>query len=297
MLSRYTGAPGGSGDIESDSYQRPDNNMLIRFSGAGPTDNIESAIAEYQKVMAPKNKHPLENYLGSVSDQESYRPAILQYLANGGRLPQWHTGNYEVDQPNIEAAIASTMTPEQQMKRSEVQEKNKDLKEARNARIAIAQQTQKDKERMDAAKREGMLQALKPNREDRISAHNVLSGILGNDYLTVPKDTVDAISERIASRAKTAMSDPENKGVDYESLMQEEVNDMILNGELKMPDKGSFLGNISFGVLGKESQKTEFNPQGTSSQDWIARAQADPRNKGIPLEVIIAEGKKRGKIK
>jgi hypothetical protein len=301
------------------------------WANKGVPDDMTKAIEDYHKLMAKPGGHPLENFLGGVDDQESYRPAMMQYVASGGKRPAWYTGNYEKDKSNIDTAINATMTPEQQMKRQEAQTKQQDLQETRAARITAVDRAATDKEKESASKREALAQkAMTVHREDRIGAHNVLVGALGPDYLTTPSNITDAISERIASAAKAKRGTPEAEGLSTEELMQDEVNSMIARGELKLPEKGNYLGNLTHGIIGTQSSPAQFNRQGTQptaaptepaaaptepaaapapivaaapsagptdkAKDWIARAQASPRNKGYTLEQIIAEGKKRGKI-
>lgn len=206
---------------------------------------------------------PFENFLGSVTDQESYRPAIMQYIAAGGKRPKWFTGNYEIDKPNIEAAINATMTPQQQLIRQEAKQKSADLQEARQARIEMQREALTNRERESALKREGMQRkAAIPTRTDRLLAHDVLGGVLGDAYSTMPQATLDAIAARAAAGAKSKSGTDEAKGVDFEELLQDEVNGMIQRGELKLPQKGT--GMRGFLGIGQPELPAEFKPQGTA---------------------------------
>lgn len=208
---------------------------------------------------------PLENFLGSVSDQESYRPAMMQFVASGGQKPTWYTGNFEVDKPNIEAAINATMTPQQQMIRQEAQQKSADLQEARQARIALQREALTNREREAALKREGMQRkAAIPTRTDRLLAHDVLGGVLGDAYSTMPQATLDAIAARAAAGAKAKSGTEEAKGVDFEELLQDEVNGMLQRGELKLPQKGT--GMRGFLNVGQPELPAEFKPQGAAPE-------------------------------
>ncbi len=42
---------------------------------------------------------------------------------------------------------------------------------------------------------------------------------------------------------------------------------------------------------------TSLSLESSEAQDWIARAQANPKNKGFTLEQIIAKGRELGKFK
>ncbi len=315
------------GAVYSESKLREQQRRGIAETGNAYSD----ARLRDQLGLQPKGviqEHPLENYLGGVKDQESYRPAMLQYLSNGGRRPKWYTGNYETDAPNINAAISATMTPEQQMKRHEVQIRQQDLEEQRKARNQLYKDKEAEREREAAAKQElGKQKAQSIGREDKLTAHSVLAGVLGPDYATTDKGTLDAMGVRIASRAKSMMNSEEGKGLDLEEAMQSAVDDMVLTGELKMPTEGTWLGRMTGGIVGPNKTPVKFNRNGTEqpqqqtaaaasaapvaasqvstslslesseAQDWIARAQANPKNKGFTLEQIIAKGRELGKFK
>ncbi len=272
-----------------------------------------------------KPEHPLENYLGGVKSQEEYRTSMMQYIASGGKKPKWYTGNFETDQPNIEAAIGATMTPQQRMQRDEVKVRQEDLNETRDARIQAAKDSAVERQREQAAKQEGIKQkAATVTREDKVTAHNVLGGVLGADYAKTPKVMLDAVAARVAAGAKKMLNKPEAKDADIEELMSEEIDHMIQRGELKMPDKGTFIGRwadtLTFGasdyLFGGAATPTEFIPKGNeqpkteqeaeaknkanaskAGEDWIARARAHPKNASVSLEAIIAQGKQLGKIR
>jgi len=205
--------------------------------------------------------HPLENYLGGVQSQDEYRPAMLQYLASGGKKPKWFTGNYEVDKPNIEAAISATMTPKEQAIRQEAQTKMVDLEEARQARIQLAKEVELRRSQDAALKREGIkAQASIPKREDRLQALQVLGGILGEGFGRLSLQAQDAAAAKAASIAKAKVGTPEAQGVDFESLLSDAYNEMISKGELRMPQAGSFFNLIGSGPV--FDQPAAFKPGG-----------------------------------
>lgn len=240
---------------------RPQSNMEVGYvGGGGGPDPMASAIAEYQRVMAPKNTHPMENYLGGVQSQEEYRPAMLQYLSNGGKQPGWFTGNFEVDKPNIDAAINATMTPQQQMVRQEAQQKSADLQEARQARLQLAKDVELRRAQDAAQKREGMKAKISiPNRDDRLQALQVLGGLAGEKFGGMPIQAQDAAAARAAAIAKSKVGTPEAQGVDFESLLGDAYNEMLLKGELKMPQESSF--PYGFMGMGQAGATANFKPQ------------------------------------
>lgn len=212
-----------------------------------------------------KPDKPLENLLGSVDSQESYRTAMMQYLAAGGRKPKWYTGNYENDQGNIAAAIGATMTPLQQMQRAEAVQRNKDLEEARVERGKLAREREERLSREAALKREGMAtKPAIPKRDERIQALNVLGGVLGEGFDQMSQREQDAVATRAASIAKQNAMSEDGKGVDFESLLQDAYNDMIAKGELKLPQEGT--GLRGFLGFGQESKPAGFSPKGTTPQ-------------------------------
>jgi hypothetical protein len=241
---------------------------------------------------------------------------MMQYIASGGKSPQWYTGNFETDQPNIEAAIGATMTPMQRMQRDDVKVKQEDLQVQREAQRQVKKDAAQQHIREQAAKQEGIKQkAATIGREDKLTAHSVLAGVLGADYSTTDPNMLNAISVRVAAGAKKMLNTPEAGDSNIEDLMQEEVDNMIQRGELKMPEKGTFLGRWSQGILGQQASGTKFNRKGTeqpkteaeaannaksaamkAGEEWIARARAHPKNEGVSLEAIIAKGKSTGKI-
>ncbi len=278
------------------------------------------ASIENQVLPARTPAHPMENYFGSISSQEEYRPALMQYLAAGGKRMPFMTGNWEHDAPQIEAVVNATMTPEQQMKRREIEQRNAELEEARKARIQIAKDKEAARQREVAAKQEAAVQkAQSIGREDKLTAHSVLAGALGPDYAKTDKGTLDAMGVRIASKAKAMLNTEKGKGLSLEEAMQKQIDQMVLNRELVLTEATGIPLLRDLPIVGElfgAPEKVEFRRQAPSTptaapapnvgpaeansaagKDWIARAQADPRNKGATLEAIIAAGKKYGKIK
>lgn len=222
-----------------------------------------------------KPSHPLENFLGGVDSQESYRTAMMQYIASGGRRPKWYTGNYEADKGNIDAAIGATMTPMQQMQRAEAVQRNQDLEEARLARIQLAKDVEARRSREAALKREGISEKPAiPKREERIQALSVLGGMLGEGFDKMSQREQDAAATRAASIAKQNAMSESSKGVDFESLLQDAYNDMIAKGELKLPQEGT--GLRGFLGIGQEAKPAGFSPKGSTPQDQVPQSLSIP---------------------
>lgn len=252
--------------------------------GYGPPpssgDSVKDSQLRNQLGFAPegvKPTHPLENYLGGVTSQDDYRTSMMQYISTGGKRPKWYTGNFEVDKPNIDAAISSTMTPMQQIDRENAKTRIADLKESKDARIELAKKAQDDKTKEDALKREGLeKKAVIAKREERLQAHTVIAGILGAEAINIPEEEINAIATRLASRAKTKF-DP-SEGGDFEEALQNEVDGMIAAGELKLPEPSTGLGKLgSYVGLGTAKQDFKFNSRGAEPQ-----AAATPVTQGRP---------------
>jgi hypothetical protein len=236
-----------------------------RGMGLAATGNVYSDARLREQLGMPaagaQPSHPLENYLGAVQSQDQYRPAMMQYLAAGGKRPKWFTGNFEIDKPQIEAAIAATMTPKEQAIRQETKQRMLDLEEARTARIDLAKEVEARRAQEAAQKREGIkAKAAIPNRDDRLQALQVLGGLVGAGFSQMPINAQDAAAAKAASIAKAKMGTPEAQGVDFESLLSDAYNEMILNGELKLPQEGTGLRGW-FGV-GQPEQTAGFKPRG-----------------------------------
>lgn len=237
---------------------------------------MAQALSEYRQVMN-KPHAPLENYLAGANDSDTYRTGVMQYMASGGKVPGWYTGNFDKDKPNIDAAVNATMSPQQQLIRQEAQTRMADSTESREARLKLQQETERRRAQDSAAKREGLQQQRAiPSKGDRLQAHEVLGGIMGEGYITAPQHVLNAAAEKAASIAKSQMSEPGAVGVDYESLLQDAFNDMIAKGELKLPDKGTYLGDLTGGLIGKESKPAGFSPQGVQVLKPAAQASTSP---------------------
>ncbi len=235
--------------------------LLERYSGdTSGADPMTQALAEYERVMN-KPHPPLENYLARVSDPESYRTAITQYQAAGGRTPSWYTGNFEQDRPNVETAVAASMTPQQQQVRQEAQQKALDLEEARTARIQLAKDTEARKAKEAALTREGLAQKNAiPGKNERTTALYVLGGVLGDKFGNLSDREQDAAAARAASIAKQQKLSEEGKDVDFESLVSDAYTQMLASGELKMPEEGTTLGNLTHGLIGTQAKPATFKP-------------------------------------
>lgn len=226
--------------------------------------------------MGQKPSKPLENFLGGVDSQESYRTSMMQYLASGGRKPKWYTGNYEADKGNIDAAIGATMTPLQQMQRAEAAQRNQDLEEARLARIQLAKDVEARRSREAALKREGMApKKIVPDKNERIQADTALASLLGEEaYNAMSHYSRMAVADKAASLAKTQMGTEEAKGVDYTSLLQDAYNELIASGELKLPQEGT--GLRGFLGFGQEAKPAGFSPKGSTPQDQVPQSPSAP---------------------
>lgn len=225
-------------------------------------DSYRDARLRDQLGLPPKGQEvkvaPVENYLASVSGPEDYRSTMLQYLAQGGKKPKWYTGDYDLDKQNIETAIAVTMTPQQQLVRQDAHQKLQDLQEARQARLDLQKQKLNEQTRAQAAKQAGLEanQSLKaiPTKEQRTQALGALESALGTEVFNqLPIDQQDSAARMIAAKAKAALMSPEGKGVDFETLIQDQLDEMIAKGQLNPGKEGSF-----FGLIGGE--KPSFKP-------------------------------------
>jgi len=232
--------------------------MVGYYGGGGGKDPMAEALKEYQQVMGPKNQtHPLENYLGAVDSPESYRTAMMQFVANGGKRPNWYTGNYDMDKGNIDVALNATMTPQQQEVRMEAQERLAATKESREANRALREKAQMQKDREDALKREDKekARALRtiPSPTQLKSATDALETRLGADMFDqMPAEQRTAVAREISAKAKTRLA-TEGTDADYNSLVEEELDKTVASGRLTMGKEGSWFFNMG-------AEKPSFKP-------------------------------------
>lgn len=261
--------------------------MVGYYGGGGGPDPMAEALKEYQQVMGPKQGvRPFENYLGAVDSPESYRTAMMQYVANGGKRPQWYTGNYDMDKGNIDVALSSTMTPQQQEVRAEAQERMAMTKESRDANRALREQTQMSKDREHAMKREDKDKALAlrtiPNPAQLKSATDTLESRLGIPLFdAMPAEQRTAVSRQVAARAKQRLA-TEGTAADYNSLVEEEMDKAVASGELKMGKEGSWFFNRgsqapSFKSNGQAEESKAAISGTTNAKGWMLHVDAKGR--------------------
>jgi hypothetical protein len=171
---------------------------------------------------------------------------MMQYLSAGGKKPAWYTGDYETDKVNIDAAIEASMTPMQQLTRKSQQENLQSLQENREAQLELRKQAQADKVREQVAKREAIkpkTSEVIPTKNERVMADEALEGLLGSEtYTQLPPEQAADVARTVAARAKAKMNTLEGKGVDYESLVQDELQELMAKGELKKGKEGGWFG-------------------------------------------------------
>jgi hypothetical protein len=205
---------------------------------------------------------PLENYLASVSGPDDYRTTMMQYLAQGGKKPSWYTGDYESDKGNIETSIAATMTPQQQLVRQDAHQRLADLQESRKARLELQKEKLAEQAKAQAAKQAGIANKtpnpnqIIPNKDQRSQALGALESALGSSVFSqLPPDQQDSAARTIAAKAKAAMMTPEGKGIDYETHLQDQLDEMMATQQLNPGKEGSF-----FGLIGGEKPSFKGKP-------------------------------------
>lgn len=206
----------------------------------------EEAKREQQemKYAASQKRNPIANYLSGVTGQDDYRSAMIQYLSAGGKKPDWYTGDYASDKMNIDTAIEASMTPREQLQRREAQQRLDQLQDYRQERLNLQKQAQQDKVREQVAKREAVKPTqIIPTSNERKMANEALEGVLGADMFDqLPREQTNEVARTVAAKAKAKMATPEGKGLDYETLLQDELDELIAKGQLKKGKEGGWFG-------------------------------------------------------
>jgi len=275
--------------VEAGAYSEAKLREQQGYGVAETGDAYSDARLRDQLGLPPKgreSKTPLENYLGAVDSPESYRTAMMQYVASGGKKPQWYTGNYEMDQGNIETALEATMTPQQQLVRSESRERLAGAKESREASRLLREQAALAKDRENALKREdkGKALALKtiPSSDQVVKATDTLESRLGAEQFdAMPAEQRTAVARQISSRAKARLA-MEGSAADYNSLVEEEMDKAIANGELKMGKEGSWFFNRgaeapSFKPSSREPQAAPAGAPAANAKGWTLHVDSKGR--------------------
>lgn len=201
---------------------------------------------------------PLPNYLASAQDQDSYQTSMLQYLSQGGKKPQWYTGDFEQDQGNIKAAVSATMTPAQQLQRQEAEQRLQDLQEARKARIQLQKDSLEERKKQHALSREASKPSnLVPTKNEQQLVSDALESQLTPElFQQLPPDQANSVIREVSAKAKAIMKSTEGQGQDYNQIVEEQLAQMIASGRLKPGQEGS--GLRGFLGIGQASEKPSF---------------------------------------
>ena len=230
----------------SEAKLREQQGLGVAVSG----DAYSDARLRDQLGLPPKDrvqKTPLANYLGAVDSPESYRSAMMQYIAGGGQKPRWYTGNYEMDKQNIDTAINATMTPKEQLIRQEAQDRIESTKVQREATQLYKEEQLRLREREMAAKREKVVpQKSVPTKDERNMALDATEEVLGADlFAKMPSEQQNGVAREVASRAKARIAQGEK--AEYGDILNEELDKLIAEGKLKPGKEGSWF----FGMGGE----------------------------------------------
>lgn len=247
----------------SDASFRPHSNMeVMYYGGGGGPDPMVEALNEYRAATQPKISVPVENYLAAATSQETYGPAMKQYVGKGGHAPSWFTGDFAHDKPFIDTAVAATMSPKDQMIRHESMQKIQIGDERLKAYEEFKREQNRLKEREAADKQAGResKKSLVPTDKEKGMIDLLLKD--REEYSTIDPKSIQAIGATVASRVKHRMATGDRG--DFSEMANEEMDDIMHS---LIVDK---TGGSLFGLLPGKKRFRPDSPEAKADAKPIA---------------------------